>query len=279
MIRELPEVKPSRAWRLPEPDAARPPEDGRYVPEEVYWQTYYYLSDVSYEWNNGFLEAKPLTDYAKYRMYAWLIDILKDFLHVFPIARMIGLEMGFRLVLPSKVTIRKPDLGVVLNSNPVPSRDKDRTYAGIFDLCIESLSDSSQVEIDRDTIVKKTEYALAGVREYYILDDQEVETAFYQLTAQGIYESIEPDEEGVIRSHVLPGFQFRIDDLYRQPLPPEMISDPVYSSFISPYFRAERERAEQAELALAQTQQELSRKDAEIENLKAKLRQAGIAID
>jgi Uma2 family endonuclease len=208
-----------------------------------------------------------LTHYTQYLIYAWLVDLLKDFLHVNPIARMIGLEMGFRLALPRKVTVRKPDLGVVLNSNPVPLGDTDRSYAGIFDLCIESLSDSSQAEVDRDTIIKKLEYAQAGVREYYILDDQKTETAFYVLN-QGIYQPITP-QKGVIQSTILPGFQFRIADLYRQPRPPDLITDPVYSGFVSPYYRAERERAEQAE-------QELARKEAEIAELKAKLKQAGI---
>jgi Uma2 family endonuclease len=211
------------------------------------------------------------------------VDLLKDFLHVHPLARMIGLEMGFRLPLPHKVTIRKPDLGVVLDSNPVPLGDEDRSYGGIFDLCIESLSDSSQAEVDRDTIIKKLEYAQAGVREYYILDDQKTETAFFVLN-RGVYQPI-PPQKGVMRSTILPGFQFRISDLYRQPLPPAMITDPVYSGFVSPYYRAERERAEQAEAELRyknqelaeQAQevrrqaQELARKEAEITELKAQL--------
>ena len=43
----------------------------------------------------------------------------------------------------------------------------------------------------------------------------------------------------------MPGFQFRLMDLYRLPEPPEMIDDPVYQGFVSPFLRAERLRAEE----------------------------------
>jgi hypothetical protein len=214
-----------------------------YVPEALYWEHYYDHPDINYEWNNGQLEVVPVADYAKYMMYLWFLDVLRDFLHVQPMARIIGLEVGFRLALPTKTTIRKPDLGVVLNSNPIPLGDHDRSYSGIFDLCIESVSDSSQTEIDRDTILKRHEYAAAGVQEYYILDERGVETQFYHLTQQGIYQPL-PRTDGVVRSLVLPGFQFRVQDLYSKPAPPQLVQDSVYNTFISPLYRAERQRAE-----------------------------------
>jgi hypothetical protein len=79
-----------------------------YIPEALYWKHYYDYPDINYEWNNGQLEVVPVVDYAKYMMYLWFIDVLRDFLHVQPIARIIGLEVGFRLALPTKVTSRKP---------------------------------------------------------------------------------------------------------------------------------------------------------------------------
>ncbi len=214
------------------------------VSEAIYWEKYYESADVRYEWNNGQLEVMPMSDYAKFVMYLWFLDVLRDFLHVQPIARIIGLEVGFRLALPTKTTIRKPDLGLVLNSNRVPLAEHDRSYHGVFDLCIESLSDSNQTEIDRDTITKLAEYAAAGVQEYYILDERGIETQFYRLTRRGRYEPL-PRVDGMVRSLVLPGFQFRVSDLYDQPTAPQMVQDPVYSAFISPLYRAERLRAEQ----------------------------------
>ncbi|MEZ4735808.1 MAG: Uma2 family endonuclease [Caldilineaceae bacterium] len=220
--------------------------DGRMVTETEYWAHYYNRDDFSYEWNNGRLEVKPVADYAQFQLYLWFLSLLKDYLHVNPIGRMIGLEVGFRLHLATKTTVRKPDLAVVLNSNPVALGDKDRSYRGIFDLCIESLSSSTKGEVERDTVTKKLEYAAAGVREYYILDERGTETAFYRLSAHGVYVPL-PSVNGVIQSQVLPGLQFRTADLYRLPSAPALVTDPVYNTFASPFVRQERERAEQAE--------------------------------
>ncbi len=72
-------------------------------------------------------------------------------------------------------------------------------------------------EVYRDTAEKRRDYALAGVREYYILDPSEQHMHFYQRNAEGEYVEIEADDRGVIRSRVLPGFQFRWDDLLQRP--------------------------------------------------------------
>ncbi len=119
-------------------------KEGSYISEEEYWEKYYEKSDCSYEWSNGQLEVKPVSDYSGYLMYKWLVMILDHFLTVHPIGKIVGLEFGFRMSLPGKITIRKPDLGFVLNTNPARLHLKDRSYRGIFDLCIEALSDSTR---------------------------------------------------------------------------------------------------------------------------------------
>ena len=50
-----------------------------------------------------------------------------------------------------------------------------------------------------------------------------------------------------MRSDVLPGFQFRITDLHRQPSLIEMAEDPLYQDFVLPEYRAQKVRAQQAE--------------------------------
>ncbi len=39
-------------------------EAGRRITEEEYWKHYYEHPDFSYEWNDGILEEKPVTDYS-----------------------------------------------------------------------------------------------------------------------------------------------------------------------------------------------------------------------
>ncbi len=266
---------------LPEDDEFS--EDGRRVSEEEYWERYYGHPYFNYEWNNGILEEVPVSDYAGYLMYKWFHRTLDHFLTVYPIGKMFALEMGFRLKMPLKTTIRKPDLSVVLDSNPAALHHEDHTYSGIVDICIEALSDSSIREIERDTVVKKIEYQVIGVREYYILDAKKSETAFWRRN-KGKYRQIKAGPGGIIQSDVLPGFQFRLSDLYRQPSLKDMAEDKLYQRFILPFYQAEKQRAEseylraeaeklRAESAEKQFQQEKERAD----RLAAKLRELGIS--
>lgn len=225
------------------------PYDGMAVSLERYWTEFYDKTEHTYEWNNGILEAKPMATLVQVKAYVWFLNLLYDFLYVNPIGEVTTLETAFHFHTPTQRQVRIPDMAIVLDSNSVALDDYDRTYTGVFDICIEYVSDSSQKEIDRDTIIKRGEYALAGVPEYYILDDPNPkeprpdETAFYRLDANGIYRPIQP-VNGVIQSAVLPGFQFRASDIKRRPTPPEMLDDPVYRNFTSPFLRAERIRAE-----------------------------------
>lgn len=232
------------------------------VSEAEYWQKYYHHEEHQYEWNNGYLEIKPMTDYVSYSMYKWLVNLLEHFFIANPLGKMIGLEMGFRLPLLNKTTIRKPDLGVVLNTNPIPLGPLDQSYHGIFDLCFESLSYSTLKEIQRDTVTKKAEYAQAGVQEYYVLDARGQQTAFYQLTPAGIYTPISPTTDGLISSKVLPGWQFRLTDLQRQPSLVELSQDPVYSAFVLPALQTAKLAQQAAEIQLLAAQEAQRRAEA-----------------
>lgn len=249
-------------------------QEGRAVSKMDYWERYYDTLEINYEWNNGYLEEKPVSDYLQIKMYSWFLELFQQYLRVHPIARYTMLEMAFEIHLPHKNAIRKPDLGVVLDSNPVPLQARDRRYFGIFDLCIESLSTSNKAAVERDTVVKCREYAAAGIQEYYILDERRRETVFLENVG-GLYRPL-PQTNGVVQSKVLPGFQFRVTDLYRQPSLVSLATDPVYQGFVLPEYQAERaeknrERAEK-EQALRRMEQER----AEKERLAAKLRALGI---
>jgi len=238
--------------------------------ESEYWEKYYDHPDVVYEWNNGLLEEKPVSDYVNFLMWRWFTSLLEQFLVSRPIAKMTGLEMGFRLALPNKTTIRRPDLGVVCNNNPVSLEGDDRTYRGVCDMCIEALSDSTKGEKERDTVTKKQEYAASGVKEYYILHDSDA-MAFYRLNAQGMYVPIKPVDQGIIKSKVLPGFQFRIADLYQKPSLEEMSEDKVYQGFILPFYQEEKKAREMGEKALEMEKKAREKAEAKIKRLEAEM--------
>lgn len=137
-----------------------------------------------------------MSDFEGYTMFEWFLVIVRQYLEVNPVGKTVGLEFGFRMALPNKTAIRKPDLGLVLNTNPAMLHLRDKSYKGIYALCIEALSDSSQKDIVRDTVIKKAEYQAAGVSEYYILDSENRETVFYRLGAQNQYVRILPAAGG-----------------------------------------------------------------------------------
>jgi len=245
------------------------------VTEAEYWETYYNYPDKVYEWHNGELEEKTVSEHVTYLTHDWFSELLNHYFRVHPIAKPAGLEMGFRLILPDEVDIRRPDLGVVLNNNPVPLLPDDCSYKGIFDMCIEAISESTAAELKRDTVTKKAEYAKNGVKEYFILDGNRRHTYFYYLDAKGVYLPHKPLQGDIIRSKVLPGFQFRITDLYQKPSPEGMINDPVYQEFVLPGYTKEklaRQKAEQqAEKAEQLAQKEkLARQKAEQRAQKSK---------
>ncbi|MEZ4529136.1 MAG: Uma2 family endonuclease [Desulfobacterales bacterium] len=219
--------------------------DCGFVSEEEYWEKYYLHPCSSYEWNNGFLEERPMTDGKGWEMYHWFVQTLHHFLAVNPVAKTMGLEFGFRLSLPrKKKSVRKPDLSVIRNDNPVLLHPDDQSYAGTFDMCIESLSHSTKKEILRDTVEKKREYQNVRVTEYFILDARMLETVFYRLDAKGKYRKIVPENRDIIHSEVLPGFRFRISDLTRQPSLEEMAHDELYQDWILPFYQKVRQEAE-----------------------------------
>ena len=247
------------------------PDDGQYVSKEEYWAKWYENPypdiDVSYEWNNGRLEAKPLPNEPQLDLYNWFLDLLRRFVSTYAIAKLINLETGFVLKIadpaePSgqREAVRKPDIGVILNSNPVSWGGVDqRHFEGVCDMVVEAVSDSTPAEVLRDTEEKRRDYALAGVKEYYILDPNGEHMRFYRLIPEGRYEEMQPDAEGVIGSDVLPGLQFRVEDMQRQPDLEELALDDVYCGYVIPGFQ----------VAVARAEDEAQRADAEAAARKA----------
>ncbi len=155
---------------------ARPSHAGRLCTEDDYWRNYYleYLeSNVHYERNNGRLEEKPVSDYEIFQVYHWFMLLLENFLRARPIAKLVALEMSFRLQLPTGTVIRKPDFGVVCNDNPQPLLPLDASYHGVFDLCIEALSNKERSGTVRDIHVLSEIFSqdpsVTGRRRYAIV--------------------------------------------------------------------------------------------------------------
>lgn len=258
---------------VPQPETGPVP---KFVSEQEYWDKYY-EAEIAYEWNNGKLEEKPVSDYATGEIYQWFLTLLTYYLDTRPIARKTVLDLGFRMQLAKKTVIRKPDLGIVRNDNPVPLHDLDCTYQGVFDLCVEALSTTGKEGKERDTKDKKEEYGAGGVPEYYILHHEKKYQAFYTLDDSGLYVPVKTTD-GIVRSRVLPGFQFRVRDLTLRPGPEKMMRDALYQDFVLPGWRADKMKAEaettraEAEArARAEAERRAQAAEAEVARLQALL--------
>ena len=78
-----------------------------------------------------------------------------------------------------------------------------------------------------------------------------------------MYVPIPPTADGVIRSTVLPGFQFRVSDLHTRPSLEALAEDGVYHDYVLPSHKEVRRRAERAEQAERRAEQEAERAEQE----------------
>ena len=256
------------------------PDHGRRVTKEEYWARWYASPcpdlDVSYEWNNGFLQAKPLPDFPQIRLYRWFSQFLGHFLEVDPIAKVIDLETGVSTTVleaalpPGKwEVVYKPDLGIVLNDNPASwSVSGQRAYEGICDLIVEAVSDSTQAEVRRDTEEKRSGYARAGVQEYFILDPSDRNMHFLRLTSDGRHIEMQPDAAGVIHSRVLPGFPLRRAHLLKLPRQKDLSLDELYADYVTPARLDSVHRAAAETAARRQSEEEIQALQAKLARLR-----------
>jgi len=254
-------------------------QDGLVISEEEYWEKYYHDLDYIYEWNNGYLEEKPVSDVKGSKSYQWFCRIMDCYFQTYPIGVSINLDIGFRLEVKDDVQIRRPDMAIVMHANPITVHPDDCTYKGIYDICVESLSHSTTKDIKRDTVIKKNAYEAVGVKEYYILDARRKETAFYRHDKEGRYKKISPLNGDIIQSVVMPGFQFRIADLYSQPSLEDMVEDDLYNQFVLPSFREAKQHAEIQKQRATKAENLLAAERQRAEQLAAKLRELGISTE
>ena len=85
-------------------------------------------------------------------------------------------------------------------------RTEEGLYVGPPEFVVEVAASSAAYDLHS----KLELYRRSGVGEYFVILAYEREVRLFRL-ADGVYELIRPDEDGVLRSQVLPGFWFRAD--------------------------------------------------------------------
>jgi Uma2 family endonuclease len=86
------------------------------------------------------------------------------------------------------------------------------------DVVVEIVSPSSR---RRDRVDKRVGYERAGVAEYWLIDPDEREAAFFCLGPDGLYADATPPSGQAFASTALPGFRLLPSDVLADPLPNE----------------------------------------------------------
>jgi Uma2 family endonuclease len=187
-----------------------PPEETvSKVSAEDYMARY---AEHHYEWVKGVaIRMAPIT-----LRHALLVDYLRDVFGVYfslhPIGRVLG--EPFVMVLETSESRREPDVQVILNMNP--GQLTETAMIGPADICIEVVSPESG---SRDYGEKFVEYEEAGVKEYWIIDSVRETCTFYRLQPTAHYAPVQPDEQGVYQTPLLPRLKIAVPVLMQEKLP------------------------------------------------------------
>ena len=128
----------------------------------------------------------------------YLYSLLRIFVEENDLGKVYSAPFPIRL---SNSVAREPDLLFVSNERLA---NLHKNYLdGAPDIAIEFISPESRTRDRRD---KFYEYAVAGVREYWIVDMERNAADFYLLDDEGLYHSLPLGSDNRFHSEVLPGF-------------------------------------------------------------------------
>lgn len=164
-----------------------------------------------------FVEGRVWKVSAIHLRHEMLRDYLRDLTRAYFSLTGSGRVLGepFVMMLPAFPNRRRePDLLLLLNTSE--SRLEDTYLYGPADIVIEIVSPAS-VAIDHGE--KFVEYEVGGVREYWIVDYERSDVAFFRLGDNGRYQRFDRDTDGNYTTPLLPGLRLHVPTLWQEPLP------------------------------------------------------------
>ena len=176
-------------------------------PAQGAWSEEEYLSlDTNHlvEFSHGHIEVLPMPSDKHQTIVLYLSAILVAY------ARRIG---GKVLVAPLRLRlwrekIRDPDLLFLADASD--PRRQNAYWTGA-DLVIEVVSRDDPA---RDLVTKRSEYAQAGIPEYWIVDPEEKVLIVLRLEGEEYAEHGRFGAGQVATSHLLPGFSVAVDEVW-----------------------------------------------------------------
>lgn len=167
--------------------------------------------DTWAEWVDGeIIVLTPASD-----KHQDLADFLTAILRIYTEARGLGVVRSapFQMKTGPELPGREPDILFIAQEHL--EQLKETYLEGPADLVIEIASPESRL---RDRGEKFAEYELGGVKEYWLIDEEQ-RADFYVLGPDGRYERRALDAQGVYRSEVVAGFWLKVGWLWQEPLP------------------------------------------------------------
>jgi Uma2 family endonuclease len=188
--------------------------NGRPLPAEPmpYEQFLEWLpDDLHAEWVDGRVVPMSPIGGLHDMLVRFLGSLIEHLLEHFPLGEIRG--DPFQMKPGPDLPGRAPDLIFVATEHL--ARLHDTFLEGPADVAVEVISPGSGY---RDREEKFKEYERGGVREYWLLDPQRREAAFFLLGEDRRNHSIPLEEGGVFRSQVLAGWWIKVEWLW-QPHP------------------------------------------------------------
>ena len=189
--------------------AVQPTDILQLLPSPGEWTeaAYFPLSDQGrlVELSEGNIELLPLpTDF-----HQLILLRLSLALHLFVSTRRLG-QVRFA-PLPVRLwpgKVREPDLMFMSQA----TEDRIGRYWGVPDLAVEILSEGTE---HKDREIKRREYALAGVGEYWIIDPEAMTVETLRRNGGDDYSrSLLLDRDSVLTTPLLPGFTLKLAELF-----------------------------------------------------------------
>lgn len=180
-------------------------------PPQGQWseQAYFALpGDILVEFDHGTVELLPMPTLAHQFIVLYLYRLLHEFVQTH--------QLGWVLAAPLPVRLRprvyrEPD--VIFLSADRPERQAD-SYPDGADLVMEVVSGGRE-DRRRDLVVKPTEYAAAGIAEYWIVDPDEQAILVLRLAGDEYVEHGRFTGGTDAISALLPGFVVSLPDVWR----------------------------------------------------------------
>lgn len=166
--------------------------------------------DTRAEWVDGEVVVISPASWIHSRLARFLISVLGDYVDACKLGEVVGNDFTVRLVSKRR---RIPDMLFIANDRMANLREKH--LEGAPTLAMEVVSEDS---VDRDWRDKYSEYAQAGVEEYWVVDPLKRLVEAYSLGPDKRYHPLAL-KEGKLASAVVPGFYLRPEWLWQQPLP------------------------------------------------------------